>query len=118
MLTVLFSHALSYYFAVARPTSICWQSFTIGIWSAVFVVSYVRARADDVKVGDFESKLVWFTRVERVIVILVMIIATGLLNQPDVLDAWSVDYSGIWDEPDRLTTLIVCLYCSTKRRGE
>ncbi len=50
-----------------------------------FLVSYIRARAEDAKVG-LQVTIGLFTRVERVAVILVMILAMGLLGNPIALE--------------------------------
>ena len=71
--------SLSYYFAVQDRFDM--MAFALLALVGSFLVSYVRARADDAKVG-VATKVGLFTRVERVLVILVMILATGLFNQP------------------------------------
>lgn len=50
-----------------------------------FLVSYIRARAEDAKIG-LRITVGWFTRVERAIVILTMILAMGLLENPIALE--------------------------------
>ncbi len=70
--------SLSYYFAVQDRFEMMVLSLIALMGS--FLVSYVRARADDAKVSVATTVGI-FTRVERVIVILVMILGMGLTNQ-------------------------------------
>ena len=70
--------SLSYYFAVQDRFDMMGLSLLALVGS--FLVSYVRARADDAKVGVV-TKVGLFTRVERVVVILVMILGVGLSKQ-------------------------------------
>jgi CDP-diacylglycerol--glycerol-3-phosphate 3-phosphatidyltransferase len=69
--------ALGYYFAESGRLELLVASLVALIGS--FLVSYVRARADDAKVG-VSLTVGWFTRMERVAVVLVMILAAGLLG--------------------------------------
>lgn len=75
--------SLSYYFALQDRFDMLTLSLLALIGS--FLVSYVRARADDAKVG-VATKVGLFTRVERVLVILVMILGMGLTNQSIFLE--------------------------------
>lgn len=75
--------SLSYYFAVQDRFDMMGLSLVALMGS--FLVSYIRARADDVKVS-VATKVGLFTRVERVIVILLMILGMGLFNQPIFLE--------------------------------
>ena len=75
--------ALSYYFA--RQDRLEMLGFTLLALVGSYLVSYVRARADDSKVG-VSATVGWFTRLERVVVILSMTLATGLLRDPLPLD--------------------------------
>jgi len=70
--------SLSYYFAVQDRFDMMGLSLLALVGS--FMVSYVRARADDAKVA-VATKVGLFTRVERVLVILVMILGIGLFNE-------------------------------------
>lgn len=74
---------LSYYFAVQDRFDMMGLSMAAILGS--FMVSYVRARADDSKVA-VATKIGIFTRLERVIVVLAMLLTTGLLNLPFALD--------------------------------
>lgn len=75
--------SLSYYFAVQDRYDMMGLSLLALVGS--FLVSYIRARADDSKVG-VATKVGLFTRLERVIVILMMLLGTGILNLPIALD--------------------------------
>lgn len=70
--------SLSYYFAIQDRYDMMGLSLLALMGS--FLVSYVRARAEDVRVGVI-VKVGLFTRVERVLVILVMILGVGILNE-------------------------------------
>ena len=70
--------SLSYYFAVQDRFDMMGLSLVALMGS--FLVSYVRARADDAKVR-VATTVGLFTRVERVMVILAMILGMGLFNQ-------------------------------------
>ena len=69
--------ALGYYFAESGRLELLAASLAALIGS--YLVSYVRARADDAKVG-VSATIGWFSRLERVAVVLVMILAAGLLG--------------------------------------
>ncbi len=69
--------ALGYYFAVrGRPDML---ALALAALVGSYLVSYVRARADDAKVG-VGTTVGLFTRMERVVVILLMTIGSGLLE--------------------------------------
>ena len=71
--------ALGYYFAVqGRPDML---ALALAALVGSYLVSYVRARADDIKVG-VTTTVGLFTRLERVVVILIMTIGSGLLRSP------------------------------------
>lgn len=80
-----------------------------------FLVSYVRARAEDAKVG-LRIAIGWFTRVERVIVILTMILAMGLFENPIALEIGMV----ILAIGTHLTALhrLLFVYRALKNRGD
>lgn len=80
-----------------------------------FLVSYVRARAEDAKVG-LRIAIGWFTRVERVIVILMMILAMGLFENPIALEIGLV----ILAIGTHLTALhrLLFVYRALKNRGD
>jgi CDP-diacylglycerol--glycerol-3-phosphate 3-phosphatidyltransferase len=105
--------SLGYYFAVDDRFDM--MAFALLALVGSFLVSYVRARADDVKVG-VETKVGLFTRVERVIVILVMILATGLSHQLVILDV-GVIILAIGTNVTALHRLIF-VYTALKNRGE
>lgn len=69
--------ALGYYFAVQGRLDMLALALAALVGS--YLVSYVRARADDAKVG-VAATVGLFTRMERVVVILVMTIGSGLLR--------------------------------------
>ena len=69
--------AFSYYFAANERLDMLMLALAALVGS--FLVSYVRARADDVGVG-VRTTVGFFTRLERVIVTLVMTIGSGLLE--------------------------------------
>ena len=69
--------ALSYYFAESGRTDMLAIALAALIGS--YLVSYIRARADDAKVG-VSATVGWFTRMERVSVLLIVILAAGLLE--------------------------------------
>ena len=75
--------ALGYYFAVQDR----FDMLTLALLALIgsFLVSYVRARAEDAKIG-LRVTVGWFTRVERVIAILIMILAMGLFGNPIALE--------------------------------
>ena len=75
--------ALGYYFAVQDRFDMLALALLALVGS--FLVSYVRARAEDAKVG-LRVTGGWFTRVERVIVTLMMILAMGLFGNPIALE--------------------------------
>ena len=67
--------ALGYYFAQSGRMDMLAAALAALIGS--YLVSYIRARADDGKVA-VRATVGWFSRLERVIVLLVMTIAAGL----------------------------------------
>ena len=69
--------AFSYYFAANARFDMLALALAALVGS--YLVSYIRARADDAKVG-VGTTVGFFTRLERVAVILVMTIGSGLLN--------------------------------------
>ncbi len=69
--------ALSYYFAESGRMDMLVAALAALMGS--YLVSYIRARADDVQVG-VRVTVGWFSRLERVIVLLIMTLAAGLLN--------------------------------------
>ena len=71
--------ALGYYFAVQQRQDMLALALSALVGS--FLVSYVRARADDAKVA-VGTTVGFFTRMERVIAILLMTIGSGLLESP------------------------------------
>ena len=71
--------ALGYYFAGQGRLDMLALALAALVGS--YLVSYVRARADDAKVG-VATTVGLFTRLERVIVILIMTIGSGLLAMP------------------------------------
>ena len=75
--------ALSYYFAVLERLDMLLLALAALIGS--YLVSYIRARADDAKVG-VKATVGLFTRLERVLVLLVMIAAAGLLKSDAPLE--------------------------------
>ena len=75
--------ALGYYFAVQDRFDMLALALLALVGS--FLVSYVRARAEDAKIG-LRVTVGWFTRVERVIAILIMILAMGLFGNPIALE--------------------------------
>jgi len=105
--------SLSYYFAVQDRFDM--MAFALLALVGSFLVSYVRARADDAQVG-VATKVGLFTRVERVLVILVMILATGLFNQPIILDI-GVLILAIGTNVTALQRLLF-VYTALKNRGE
>ena len=75
--------SLSYYFAVQDRFDMMGLSLLALVGS--LLVSYIRARADDVKVG-VATKVGFIHPLERVVVILIMILATGLLGEAIFLE--------------------------------
>lgn len=69
--------SLSYYFAVRERPDMLALSLLALVGS--YLVSYIRARADDAKVA-VSTTVGLFTRLERVVVLLMMTIAAGLLG--------------------------------------
>lgn len=69
--------ALSYYFAESGRMDMLAIALAALIGS--YLVSYIRARADDAKVS-VSATVGWFTRMERVAVLLIVILAAGLLS--------------------------------------
>ncbi|MDE2857289.1 MAG: CDP-alcohol phosphatidyltransferase family protein [Chloroflexota bacterium] len=80
-----------------------------------YLVSYVRARADDSKVG-IGVTVGWFSRLERVAVILVMTLAAGVLQSVHPLEIGLV----ILAVGTNLTALqrLRYVYTALKNRGE
>ncbi len=68
--------ALSYYFAASGRLDMLALALAALVGS--YLVSYIRARADDANVG-VSTTVGFFTRLERVVVIFVMIIGSGVL---------------------------------------
>lgn len=69
--------ALGYYFAVqGRPEML---ALALAALLGSYLVSYIRARADDVNVG-VATTVGLFTRMERVVVILIMTLGSSLLQ--------------------------------------
>ncbi len=75
--------SLGYYFATQDRFDMLVLALLALVGS--FLVSYIRARAEDAKVG-LQVTIGLFTRVERVAVILVMILTMGLLGNPIALE--------------------------------
>ena len=69
--------ALSYYFAESGRMDMLAIAMAALIGS--YMVSYIRARADDAIVG-VRATIGWFSRMERVAVLLLMTLAAGLLS--------------------------------------
>lgn len=69
--------ALSYYFAESGRMDMLAIALAALIGS--YMVSYVRARADDARVG-VRATIGWFSRMERVAVLLLMTLVAGLLS--------------------------------------
>lgn len=69
--------ALGYYFAQSGRLDMLAAALAALIGS--FLVSYIRARAEDAKV-DVRTTVGWFSRLERVGVLLLMTLAAGLLE--------------------------------------
>ncbi len=69
--------ALSYYFAESGRMDMLVAALAALMGS--YLVSYIRARADDIQVG-VRVTVGWFSRLERVIVLLIMTLAAGLLD--------------------------------------
>ena len=69
--------AFSYYFAMLERLDMLLLALAALLGS--YLVSYVRARADDAKVG-VQATVGLFTRLERVVALLVMTLAAGLLQ--------------------------------------
>lgn len=69
--------ALSYYFAKSGRLDM----LAVGLAALIgsYLVSYIRARADDARVG-VSATVGWFTRMERVALLLIMILAAGLVE--------------------------------------
>jgi len=75
--------SLGYYFATQDRFDMLVLALLALVGS--FLVSYIRARAEDAKVG-LQVTIGLLTRVERVTIILVMILAAGLLENPIALE--------------------------------
>ena len=69
--------SLSYYFAGQERLDML--AFSLLALVGSFLVSYIRARAEDAKVGIYTT-VGWFTRLERVAILLIMTLAAGLLE--------------------------------------
>jgi len=69
--------AFGYYFAQSGRLDMLVAALAALIGS--YLVSYIRARADDANVG-VSTTVGWFSRVERVVVLLLMTLAAGLLE--------------------------------------
>lgn len=105
--------ALSYHFArIGRPDMILWaQAALIGS----FGVSYVRARADEVDVS-VKVNIGFFTRFERLAVIVAMLIIPGILLIPALLEIGVM----VLAIGTTITTLqrLYYVYRTLKQRGE
>jgi CDP-diacylglycerol---glycerol-3-phosphate 3-phosphatidyltransferase len=105
--------ALSYHFALdGRPDMILWaQAALIGS----FGVSYVRARADEVDVS-VKVNIGFFTRFERLAVIVAMLIIPGLLLVPALLEVGVI----VLAVGTNITTIqrLYYVYRTLKQRGE
>jgi CDP-diacylglycerol---glycerol-3-phosphate 3-phosphatidyltransferase len=66
--------ALAYYFAACGE--LVWMLVTLAALNGSFVVSYVRARAGE---ADLSVKVGWFSRLERLVVLLIMLFIPPLL---------------------------------------
>ena len=75
--------ALGYYFADLGRLDMLVAALSALMGS--YLVSYVRARADDVRVG-VSTTVGLFTRMERVLVLLVMTVAAGILKSATPLE--------------------------------
>ena len=104
--------SLGYYFAVQDRFDMLVLALLALVGS--FLVSYVRARAEGAEVG-LRVTIGWFTRVERVIVILAMILAMGLFENPIVLEIGMV----ILATGTHLTALqrLLFVYRALKKQG-
>ncbi len=69
--------ALSYYFAESGRMDMLLAALAALLGS--YLVSYIRARADDAKVA-VSVTIGWLSRLERVLVLLIMMLAAGLLG--------------------------------------
>lgn len=105
--------ALSYHFArVGRPDMILWaQAALIGS----FGVSYVRARADEVDVS-VKVNIGFFTRFERLAVIVAMLIVPGILLIPALLEVGVI----VLAVGTTVTTIqrLYYVYRTLKQRGQ
>jgi len=105
--------ALSYHFALdGRPDMILWaQAALIGSLG----VSYVRARADEVDVS-VKVNIGFFTRFERLAVIVAMLIVPGLLLVPALLEVGVI----VLAVGTNITTIqrLYYVYRTLKQRGE
>ena len=75
--------AFGYYFAESGRMDMLLAALAALVGS--FLVSYIRARADDAEVG-VSATIGWFSRLERVIVLLIMTISAGLLQSAAPLE--------------------------------
>jgi len=105
--------ALSYHFArMGRPDMILWsQAALIGSLG----VSYVRARADEVDVS-VKVNIGFFTRFERLAVIVAMLLIPGILLIPALLEVGVI----ILAVGTNITTIqrLYYVYRTLKQRGE
>ena len=69
--------AFGYYFAESGRLDMLVAA--LAALTGSYLVSYIRARADDAKV-NVSTTVGWFSRVERVVVLLLMSLAAGLLE--------------------------------------
>ena len=75
--------AFGYYFAESGRLDMLVAA--LAALTGSYLVSYIRARADDAKVG-VSTTVGWFSRVERVVVLLLMTLAAGLLESAAPLE--------------------------------
>jgi CDP-diacylglycerol--glycerol-3-phosphate 3-phosphatidyltransferase len=105
--------ALSYHFArMGRPDMILWaQAALIGSYG----VSYVRARADEVDVS-VKVNIGFFTRFERLAVIVAMLIVPGILLIPALLEVGVI----VLAVGTTITTIqrLYYVYRTLKQRGQ
>jgi CDP-diacylglycerol--glycerol-3-phosphate 3-phosphatidyltransferase len=86
---IVFS-ALAYYFAMRGE--FIWMLITLAGLNGTFVVSYVRARAGE---AGLSVKIGWFSRLERIVVLLVMFFIPPLLLPGVVVLAVGTNFSGL-----------------------
>lgn len=105
--------ALSYYFALReRPDML---ALALAALVGSYLVSYVRARAEDAKVA-VDTTVGLFTRLERVVVILIMTLGSGLLESTLPLEIGTL----VLALGTNLTALqrLWHVYSTLKNRGE